>query len=133
MIIVFDASAMIAFLRNEAGAGIVEALLISETDTRIAHAINLCEVYYDFFRSSDEMTAKSAIADLENLGLIVREDMDRAFWQEVGRYKATNKVSLADCVAITLANRVGGEVVTADHHEFDAVASDGICHVRFIR
>src|SRR6185437_7845577 len=101
-------------------------------DSCIAHAINLCEVYYDFFRSSDEATAKSAIADLEDLGLIVREDMDRAFWQEVRRYKATNKVSLADCVAIALANRAGGEVATSDHHEFDAIAMGGVCRVRFI-
>ncbi len=106
---------------------------MSETDRCIAHAINLCEVYYDFFRSSDEATAKSAIADLENLGILVREDMDRAFWQQVGRYKATNKVSLADCIAIALANLVGGEVATSDHHEFDAIAAGDLCRVRFIR
>lgn len=133
MIIVLDASAMIALLRNESGAAVVDALLTSDTDRCIAHALNLCEVYYDFFRSADESTAKSAVADLENLGLAVREDMDRAFWQEVGRYKATNKVSLADCVAIALANRVGGEVATSDHHEFDALAAAGLCRVRFIR
>ena len=59
--------------------------------------------------------------------------MDRMFWQEVGRYKATNKASLADCTAIALANRVGGELVTSDHHEFDAIAANGVCRVRFIR
>jgi PIN domain nuclease of toxin-antitoxin system len=133
VIIVLDASAMIAFLRDEPGALVVETLLTNGADSCIAHAINLCEVYYDFFRSSDEATAKSAIADLEDLGLIVREDMDRTFWQEVGRYKATNKVSLADCVAIALANRAGDEVATSDHHEFDAIAAGGISRVRFIR
>lgn len=94
---------------------------------------SIFEVYYDFFRSADEATAKAAIADLEDTGVIVREDMDRAFWQEVGRYKATNKASLADCTAIALANRVNGELVTSDHHEFDAIAANSICRVRFIR
>ncbi len=89
MIIVLDASAMIAFLRNESGADIVEGLLTS--------------------------------------------DVDGAFWQEVGRYEATNKVSLADCVAIALANRVGGDVATSDHHEFNAIATGRVCRVRFIR
>lgn len=133
MIIVLDASAMIAFLRDERGGSVVETFLTDGMDTCVAHAINLCEVYYDFFRSADEATAKAAIADLEDLGVIVREDMDREFWQEVGRYKATNKASLADCTAIALANRVGGELVTSDHHEFDAIAANGVCQIRFIR
>ncbi|MDQ6603088.1 MAG: PIN domain-containing protein [Chloroflexota bacterium] len=124
---------MIAFLRNETGAAIVEAVLTSDTDTCIVHAINLCEVYDDFIRSSDEATARSAITDLENLGVIVREDMDRIFWEEIGRYKATNRASLADCAAIALTNRVGGELVTSDHHELDAIAAGGICRIRFIR
>ncbi|MHB8647547.1 MAG: PIN domain-containing protein [Thermomicrobiales bacterium] len=131
--IVLDARAMIAFLRNERGGDIVETFLTDGMDTCVAHAINLCEVYYDFFRSADQATAKAAIADLEALGVIVREDMDREFWQAVGSYKATNKASLADCVAITLANRVGGELVTSDHHEFDVIAAHGICRIRFIR
>ena len=124
---------MIASLRDEPGAGVVETLLTSGTDTCMAHAINLCEVYYDFFRSADEPTARSAIADLEDLGLIAREDMDRTFWQEIGRYKPTNRASLADCTAKTLANRVGGELATSDHHEFDSIAAAGVCRVRFIR
>lgn len=94
--------------------------------------INLCEVYDDFIRSSDEPTARSAITDLENLGMIVREDMDRLFWQEIGRYKATNGASLADC-AVALTNRVGGELVMSDHQELDAIAAGGICRIRFIR
>jgi len=133
VILIHDASAMIAFLRNEPGGAVVETVLINGMDTCIAHAINLCEVYYDFFRSADEAAAKAAITDLEDIGVIVREDMDRAFWQEVGRYKATNKASLADCTAIALVNRVGGELVTSDHHELDTIAASGVCRIGFIR
>lgn len=45
MAIVLDACAIIAFLRDEEGADVVEsALLGSEC---VIHAVNLCEVYKD--------------------------------------------------------------------------------------
>lgn len=80
MILVLDASAMIAFLRGEPGAEVAESFITSTTDTCIAHAINYCEVYYDFMRAADEATAKSAVADIVSLGVTIREDMDWAFW-----------------------------------------------------
>ncbi len=102
-------------------------------DECMAHAVNLCEVFYDFMRDQDEDEAASAVEDLKGRGLVVREDIDQEFWQEVGRHKATNRVSLADCFAIALANRVNGELITSDHHEFDPIADQGICRVQFIR
>ena len=57
---------------------------------------------------------------------MIREDMDIAFWRQAGRYKAIiHRVSLADCFAITLANRIGGELVTSDHREMDPIAASG--------
>ncbi len=99
----------------------------------MAHAVNLCEVYYDVIRDKDESEARSAVEDLTSRGLIVREDIDQAFWQDVGRHKAANNISLADCFAIALANRADGEVVTSDRHEFEPIEQQGICRVTFIR
>ncbi len=131
---VLDACAMIAYLRGEPGADMVEALLLDKNTSCMAHAMNLCEVYYDFIRTADENTARTAIADLESKGLITREDMDSQFWQEAGKYKATiKKVSLADCFAMTLANRLQADLYTSDHHEFDPIAASGVCSVKFIR
>ena len=48
MIYILDACAMIAFLRGEAGAEVVAEILRDPGDQCFAHAINLCEVYYDF-------------------------------------------------------------------------------------
>jgi hypothetical protein len=57
-----------------------------------------------------------------------------AFWQEAGKYKATiKKVSLADCFAVALTNRMQADLYTSDHHEFDPIAASGICPVKFIR
>ncbi len=130
---VIDASALIAYLRDEEGAEVVEALLLNRNDLCMAHALNLCEVFYDFVRVSDEATALSAISDLESTGLITRDDIDILFWQAAGILKARNRASLADCFAIALAKRVDGIVITSDHHEFDALVSSGVCTATFIR
>lgn len=127
-----DACAMIAYLRGEDGADVVEERLIGPEECT-AHAVNLCEVYYDFLRAQDKGWARLAIRVLEKDGVLVREDIDRDFWQEVGKYKAAHRVSLADCFAIALANRNGARVVTTDHHEFGPIKEQGICEVEFIR
>lgn len=131
---VLDACAMIAYLRDEPGADVVESLLLDGDSQCLAHSINLCEVYYDFLRATDENVARSAIADLNAAGIVAREDLDMSFWQDAGKYKAEiKKISLADCFAIALANRMNAELVTSDHQEFDPIAKRGICVVKFIR
>jgi PIN domain nuclease of toxin-antitoxin system len=130
---VLDASALISFLRDEPGAEAVENLL-SLTQTCYVHALNLCEVYYDFWRASSQETAESAIADLMNLGIEERNDLDSQFWREAGRVKAVyRRVSLADCCALALANRLGAKLVSADCHEFEPLLTAGICQIELIR
>lgn len=134
MIFVLDACAMIAWLRDEPGADVLDRAVRNVNVQCIAHAINLCEVYYDAVRNADEGYGKSVLNDLQAVGVIERNDFDRAFWQEAGRLKAVHrKVSLADCCAIALTNRVGGTLLTSDHHELDAIATTGVCSVTFIR
>ncbi len=132
MPVILDACAMIAFLRDEPGAEQVEAFF--RHDHCMAHAVNVCEVYYDFFRAENEATAKNAVTDLVALGLKIKEDMDQPFWQEIGRLKAEIKrISLADCFAVALAKRINASIVTSDHHEFDSIAESGLCKILFIR
>lgn len=99
-----------------------------------AHAVNVCEAYYILSRTGNEERVRQAFNGLVVQGLIIREDMDTAFWQQAGRHKAViRRVSLADCFAMSLTNRVNGEMITSDHHEFDPIAANGICWIRFIR
>ncbi len=133
MIYVLDACAMIAFLKGETGADVVENALLESGGQCMAHALNLCEVYYDFHRAGGAHAADSAILDMRMLGLGERDDIDEPFWKNVGQLKAQGKISLADCFAIALTNRVGGTLLTSDHHELDAVSAAGICSVTFIR
>src|SRR5215218_2330474 len=120
---VYDASALIAYLRNEVGAQRVADLLLEQDDLHFVHAVNLCEVYYDAIRASGDADAETAIVELASVGIVTRSDLDDPFWKSVGRLKAGGGLSLADCFAIALTQRLAGALVTADHHEFDPVAT----------
>lgn len=134
MIYVLDSSAMIALANNELGADVVAALLDDPQHECYAHALNLCEVFYDTIRRSNEGQALKLITELFSLGVIECRDLDAAFWQEVGRLKALHRrVSLADCCALALTLRLSGELVTADHHELDPLAAAGLCPIQFFR
>jgi predicted nucleic acid-binding protein len=130
---VLDACAMIAFLRDEPGAHVVEDILLGEPANCYAHAINLCEVFYDFVRAQDENTARRAVHDLLDIGVAPREDMDAALWEEAGLIKARHRVSLADAFGLALARRLDADLVSSDHREFDALAGTADFRIRFIR
>ena len=125
---------MIALVRNESGAEIIEEALADDSILCYVHAINVCEAFYILSRLTSEERVQRAFSNFAALGLVVRADMDTAFWQQAGRYKATiRRVSLADCFAIALTNRIGGERLTSDHLELDPIAASGVCRVRFFR
>jgi PIN domain nuclease of toxin-antitoxin system len=131
---VLDACAMIALLLQEPGEEVVWARLLEDDAVCFAHSLNLCEVFYDFYRDSGEAAASGAVEDLKWLGVDERNDLDEAFWREAGILKGTHRrVSLADCCAITLTRRVGGTLLTSDHHELDPLAAIGVCPITFIR
>lgn len=133
MIAILDACALIAYLRDEEGAPVIEQLLLDEGTRCYVHAINACEVYNDFLRVADTETAQTAVTDLVEVGLIISKDLDSALWQAAGGYKATQRLSLADCFALALTNRLGGELVTSDHKEFDPIQASGLCPIYFFR
>lgn len=128
-----DACAMIAYLRAEPGGDIVAGLLADPTAICHAHTMNLIEVYYDFLRRADIHAANRALAVLRTDGVIERRDMNQRFARQIGQLKARGGISLADCFCIALAQKIGGEVVTSDHHEFDRLVPLGIVPIRFIR
>jgi PIN domain nuclease of toxin-antitoxin system len=126
-----DACAMIAFLRGEQGSDIVQNIL-DASNRSFAHAINVCEVYYDFVRRGDRATARSAVHDLTTVGVHIRHDLQPHFWMRVGELKGTlGRISLADCFAIQLSRVLRAQVVTSDHHEFDRLTALGACDVLF--
>ena len=124
---------MIAYLRGEPGASVVNGFLSTPTDLCYAHTINMLEVYYDFIRKHNESVARQALADLAAAGVIERRDMHTEYVLRVGQLKAKGRISLPDCFCIVLAQEVAGQVVTSDHHEFDPLVALGLIPIRFIR
>ncbi len=130
---ILDSSAMIAYLREEPGALVVRSILTDPNSICYAHAINICEVYYDAIRIGGRVDAEASLDDLSALGVIERNDFDTEFWKEVGRLKADYRASLADFCGVVLTNRLTGTFVTSDRHEFDKIPKEAICPVQFIR
>ena len=137
MILVLDACAMIAYLRGEPGGDVVGGLLADAANRAYAHAVNVCEVYYDALRRGappgPTRLADEAVALIEHAGVEIREDLDGDLWRHAAARKAHRRMSLADAFAVALTQRLGATLVTSDHHEFDAVAEERVCPVLFIR
>lgn len=131
---VLDASARIAYLRDEPGAAVVAEALQDIESSCHAHALNLCEVFYDFHRASGPAEASQVVADLAEVEVITDSSLSMEVWQAAGALKAElRRISLADCFAIELADRLRATILTADHHEFDALATQANYRIRFIR
>lgn len=131
---VLDACAIVAFLEDEPGAGIVEGLLTDPDSRCRIHAINACEVYYDFYRRAGEERAEKLEGVLARHGVVLENGWSSALWRTAGQLKAEwRRVSLADCFALALAIRGRGTLVTSDHHELEPIARAGICPLLFIR
>lgn len=144
---VLDSSAMIAYLNDESGADAVEQFL--EGDEAVyAHAINLCEVFYDVLRSKKTLAAaENAISILKADGIIERNDMDGAFWRDIATLIAARRtqaphpskprekprLALGDACGLALARRLNAEFATADRAELESIQNAGLANVVFIR
>jgi PIN domain nuclease of toxin-antitoxin system len=133
VIYVYGACVLIAQLKQEPGGSVVDQLLLIPKASHIMHAINLCEVSYDFVRASALADADTAIQTIARLGVKSRTVTDEKLWKQAEQLKANGGLSLADCFAVAPTRRVRGVLVTADHREFDPIATQGICRITFIR
>jgi predicted nucleic acid-binding protein len=128
-----DACAVIAYLRQEAGAEVLKELIERPSTFLAMHVCNLGEVYYDFFRDDGLAAAQTAWANALMLPLALRRDADDAFIQRVGVIKVAERVSFADAFALALTERLHVPLITTDHHEFDAIEHKGLFHFLWLR
>jgi predicted nucleic acid-binding protein len=128
-----DACAVIAYLRQEAGAEVLKEIIERPNTFLAMHVCNLGEVYYDFFRDDGLAAAQTAWANALALPLALRRDADDTFIQRVGVIKVAERVSFADAFALALAERVHVPLITTDHHEFDAIEQKGLWRFLWLR
>jgi len=129
---VLDACAMLAVLANEQGADVVEGIYKKAASGEVVltmNKLNLLEVYYDLVRTYGKGRADSFYDDIKHMPIRIYHEISDDVFREAGRLKASYKISLADAVALAQASVLGGQLLTADHHEFGAI--EGHENIRF--
>jgi len=130
---VLDACAVLAVLSNEPGADVVEDVYekanLGEAILTI-NKVNLLEVYYDLFRAYGKERADEINNEIRRLPIQIFHEISDEVFAEAGRLKASYRISLADSIALAQASVVDGELITADHHEFDQL--EGSENIRFL-
>jgi len=121
---VLDACALIAAIKREDGAFAV-ADLYEEAASGGVHLIinkiNLLEVYYGFYREHGKEYADNILESVVDSAVEV-SDISIDVLMEAGRIKSEyRRISLADSVVLAEASIRNGCLVTADHHEMDAI------------
>jgi PIN domain nuclease of toxin-antitoxin system len=130
-----DACALLALARNEAGASVVVEAYKKANDGEInlvMNRINLLEVYYDFFRYKGKVYADDFVEKIKQ-SIVQISEFDETIFNEAGRLKASYKISLADSIALAQTIVLNGEILTADHHEFDPIDGNESVRFRWIR
>lgn len=129
-----DACALLAYLQGEDGGRRVRELCRENLGRVYLHAVNAGEIYYWLRRDHGEEAAQAGLVQLDAMGIITREDLDAAFWQDAMGIKADQRrVSLADCYFLALTRRLDAVGVTTDHHEMDPLVPLNLCPLLFAR
>jgi predicted nucleic acid-binding protein len=124
MIYVFDACALLAYLKAEPGEDTIRRLIDragNGDDSLYMHVYNLLEVCYGFCRELGAEKTAVVKRNISRLPLTIINRVSAPFFNEAVRLKAYYLCSLADAVGIAAAVKLSGQFVTADHHELDAV------------
>lgn len=125
---VLDSWALIALFNEEPVAEQVEKLLHAATagrHTLLMSVVNWGEIYYTTLRRGGESAAKSIASDIAQMPitLVSVDSANLDLVRQAAIFKATKKLSYADCFAAALAKLRKSELVTGDT-EFKAVEGD---------
>lgn len=122
---IIDAHGLLVFLEKEAGFEKVESLFVNavEKDNYLLMAsVNYGEVYYIILRECGQEEANEIEKIIKTLPIDII-DVDLNLAREAARFKATKKISYANCFAAALAKLHRGEVITGDK-EFKAFENE---------
>ena len=124
-VLVFDSSALLAFLFEEPGAGAVEALMHHASEKEqpmLISAVNWAEVCYrvETKRGLDALARAKEFVSHTRITVV---PADRELAEIAATYKAADMLALADGFAAALAKHRKAEFVTADR-EFRAVEKE---------
>lgn len=130
--IILDACALIAYMRQEKGADLVHKELTSSKTRPLIHAVNLYEVYYNTYRQQPGL-AHLLPEFAKKIGIEVVQFIDHRLMEEATTLKIVYRMSLADSLALGLTRKLNATLLTADRHEFEEIAKEGLVKIKFIR
>ena len=115
---VLDSWALIAFFEDEPAAEAVEKILQRAADDKhklLMSVVNWGEIYYNTMREVSQEAAEQKVRDIAALPIeIVGVGDDLVLARQAAIFKATHKMSYADCFAAALAKEKKAELVTGD-------------------
>jgi len=123
---VIDSWALIALFNEEPAADEMEKILHAATSGRhtlLIHVINWGEIYYTTMRRGGEAAAKSIAADIGQMPITIVDLTNFDLVRQAAVFKATKKLSFADCLGAALAKLRRAEFVTGDP-EFKAMEGE---------
>ncbi len=113
---VLDAHGLLVFLEKEAGYEKVEQSFVTAVEKDkylLMSTVNFGEVYYIVLRECGHEKANEIERIIRTLPIEI-VDADIHLAREAARFKASHKISYADCFAAALAKLHKGEVITGD-------------------
>ena len=125
---VLDAHAVMVLFNDEPGAEEVEKILLKAEKGNprlLMSVVNWGEIYYSIMRGASQAIADSKSHEIAGmpLELVPVDARDLELVREAAIFKATKKMSYADCFAAALAKARNAELVTGDR-EFKVVENE---------
>ena len=125
---VLDAHALMVLFNDEPGAEEVEKILLKAEKGNpqlLMSVINWGEIYYSIMRGASQELADSKSHEIAGMRIeVVPVDArDFELIRQAAVFKATKKMSYADCFAAAMAKTQNAELVTGDR-EFKVVEKE---------
>jgi predicted nucleic acid-binding protein len=113
---ILDSWALMALFNNEPAADAVEKLLEQASADRhrlLMSVVNWGEIYYSVVRGASAAMAEQKVREIAAMPIEI-VDADLHLTKQAAHYKATKKMSYADCFGAALARIKNAEFVTGD-------------------
>ena len=129
---VLDAHALMVLFNDEPGADEVERILLkaeSGSPKLLMSVVNWGEIYYSILGGASQEMAETKAHEIAGMQieLVPVDANDLELVRQAAAFKATRKMSYADCLAAALAKIKNAELVTGDR-EFKQLARDVKIH-----
>jgi ribonuclease VapC len=133
---VLDAHALMVLFNDEPGADEIEKILLkaeSGNPRLLMSVVNWGEIYYSIMRGASQEIADSKAHEIAGMRieLVPVDTRDLELIRQAAIFKATKKMSYADCFAAALAKIKDAELVTGDR-DFKAVENE-LKKIRWLR